>query len=132
MQNTGEEDLPKLLANLQPRLLPGCYVFCSLPGRYGDHAWLTPLATYQEDEGLSMIVPRQQALAAGLSFSAAFAVIDLQVHSSLSAVGLTAAVASRLAAQGISANVVAACFHDHILVPEHLGQMALELLRQVC
>jgi hypothetical protein len=40
----------------------------------------------------------------------------LTVHSSLEAVGLTAAVARKLALHGISANVVAAYYHDHIFV----------------
>ena len=43
--------------------------------------------------------------------------IMLGIHSSLDAVGLTARVAETLAARGISANVVAACHHDHIFVP---------------
>jgi len=43
--------------------------------------------------------------------------ITLDIHSSLEAVGLTAAFATALGNEGISANVVAAYYHDHIFVP---------------
>ncbi len=43
--------------------------------------------------------------------------ITLKIHSSLSSVGLTAAVAASLAERGIPANVIAASFHDHLFVP---------------
>jgi hypothetical protein len=49
----------------------------------------------------------------------------LQVHSSLEAVGLTAAVANRLAAENISANVVAGYYHDHIYVAAKDGDRAI-------
>jgi hypothetical protein len=52
----------------------------------------------------------------------------LTVHSSLDAVGLTAAVAGKLAEHGISANVVAASYHDHIFVPRDKAEQALRLL----
>jgi hypothetical protein len=55
--------------------------------------------------------------------------IELRVHSDLAAVGLTAAVAGALAADGISANVVAAFHHDHVLVPAPDATRALQILR---
>jgi len=57
--------------------------------------------------------------------------ITLQIHSSLSAVGLTAAVSKILADEGISANIVAAYFHDHVFVPSHRADEALLALQQV-
>jgi hypothetical protein len=54
--------------------------------------------------------------------------ITLNVHSSLEAIGLTAAVAGRLALHGISANVVAAYYHDHIFVPTADAERAVVVL----
>ena len=55
--------------------------------------------------------------------------ITLAVHSSLEAVGLTAAVAGALAEQGISANMVAAFHHDHLFVPWSRRAEAMVVLR---
>jgi hypothetical protein len=57
--------------------------------------------------------------------------ITLRVHSSLAAVGLTAAVAAALSDHGISANVVAAYCHDHIFVPADRAEEALAALRSL-
>jgi hypothetical protein len=54
--------------------------------------------------------------------------VTLQVHSSLDAVGLTAAVAQELADHGISCNVVAGSFHDHLFVPYDRGDEVVGLL----
>ena len=51
------------------------------------------------------------------------------MRSSLDAVGLTAAVSRQLTEHGISCNVVAGYFHDHLFVPLDRGQQALDLLR---
>ena len=50
------------------------------------------------------------------------------VHSSLAAVGFTAAFARALAQAGISGNVVAGVHHDHVFVPVDDAQRALEAL----
>jgi hypothetical protein len=118
-----------MLADLRPSLLPGEFVFCSLPGaHYGDYAELAPLASVIEPEGLSLVLPREGADRAGFTYQSVHRCISLGVHSSLDAVGLTAAVAGRLAARGISANVIAGCFHDHILVPADRADEALASL----
>jgi hypothetical protein len=53
------------------------------------------------------------------------------VHSSLQAVGLTAAVSTRLAEVGISANIIAASCHDHILVPIEKVEIAMTSLLEL-
>lgn len=54
--------------------------------------------------------------------------ITLTIHSSLDAVGITAAVSTKLAEQGISANVIAAYYHDHIFVQAEKAELAIEAL----
>lgn len=128
---SGEVDLEKLLALLQPTLLPGVYVFCTVRNQSVDKlASLQPLATYQEQEGLSLLLEKDRADAAGLEYSSMFRGITLSVHSSLEAVGFTAAVASKLALMGISANIIAAHYHDHVFVPVAKAEQALKVLTE--
>jgi hypothetical protein len=46
-------------------------------------------------------------------------------------VGLTAAVSNRLAEAGISANMIAAYFHDHIFVSSAQADLALNVLLEL-
>ena len=125
----GETDLSKLLADLRPELTPDEFVFVSLEtGRYGDLAELQPLASFSEPEGLSLVIRREQAAPAGLSYEGVFRCITLRIHSSLEAVGLTAAISAALTEKNISANVIAACYHDHVLVPAERVEEALVTL----
>ena len=78
-----------------------------------------------------MVVARQDADRAGLAYDSVFRCITLNVHSSLEAVGLTAAVSGKLAETGISANVIAAYYHDHIFVPAEKADAALSALNEL-
>jgi hypothetical protein len=51
------------------------------------------------------------------------------VNCALDGVGLTAAVASALAGEGIPCNVVAAFHRDHIFVPSEAAERALAVLK---
>ena len=122
-------DLDLLLASLQPTLDEGLFVFITLPAAsYGAGGQFSPIAAVQEAEGLSLIVSQDRAEGAGLPYEGVFRRLTLQVPSSLSAVGLTAAVAGRLADAGISANVLAGYHHDHVFVPEDRAEEALAVL----
>ena len=55
--------------------------------------------------------------------------LTLTVHSSLAAVGLTAAFAAALASGAIPANVLAGLRHDHLLVPVDRADDAIAALR---
>ncbi|MFB4202687.1 hypothetical protein KBTX_02416 [wastewater metagenome] len=126
----GLSDLSALLRGLSPALAPGTYVFVTVgPAAYGAYAGLNPLASFREAEGLSLVCRREAADGHGLAYDGLFRLITLRVHSSLGAVGLTAAVARRLTREGIPANVIAAFHHDHILVPAHRGSDAVAALR---
>lgn len=129
---SGETDLEKLLTLLQPRLLDGYYVFVTLTEQQNAEIQnLNPLATYREDEGLSVLVEQQLADQFGLDYHGVFRGITLSVHSSLESVGLTAAVAGKLANHGVSANVIAAHYHDHVFVPAQRADYALQLLTEL-
>ena len=104
-------------------------MFCSfLDSTYGDRAELEPFAACVEPEGLTLIIPRANADAHEIDYESAFRAITLRVHSSLDAVGLTAAVATQLTEHGISANVIAGYFHDHIFVQSKHAEQAMAAL----
>ena len=125
----GHTDLSVILEQLSPSLLPAEYVFCSVPGAlYGDLGHTSPMACVVEAEGLTLVVSKQHADAEGLYYEASFRCIRLQVHSSLEAVGLSAAVASALAGRQISANMMAGAYHDLVLVPSGRAEEAMALL----
>ena len=86
-------------------------------------------ARVREAEGVSLVMQRADADAAGLTYDFVAAWITLAVHSSLAGIGLTAAVAAALTERRISCNVIAGYHHDHLLVPIHRADDALVTLR---
>lgn len=85
-------------------------------------------ALIMEDEGTTAVVSIAEAERRGwpVDFQAAW--LTVSVHSSLSAVGLTAALANALADRGIACNVLAGYFHDHVLVPLERVDEAIAVL----
>lgn len=129
---TGETDLSALIAHMRPILDPDAYVFCSFNDRsIADLAGLAPLCLFAEAEGVTAILPVVEADKLGLGHTGHFRRITLTVHSSLEAVGLTAAVSTALATAGIPANIVAAYFHDHVFVPASRAEEAVRLLQEL-
>lgn len=129
----GEKDLEKLLHALTPRLHNDLYVFCRITeGQYGDYTEANPIASFMEPEGLTLVVKKFMADELHLPYDGLFSYISLDVHSSLEAVGLTAAVSTRLSEHNISANIIAAYSHDHLFVPADKGDEALRLLLKFC
>lgn len=128
----GETELSKLLASLKPQLRDEEYIFCTMGnGRYGDHPELEPIASFMEAEGLTLVIPRHRADEFDIPYEAVFKCITLSVHSSLEAVGLTAVIATKLTEKGISANVIAAYYHDHVFVQAHHANAALAALNEL-
>lgn len=129
----GETDLSKMLASLAPQVMDGEFVFCTIPdAEYGDFAELFPIASFREAEGLTLVVTRENADKAGFNYESIFKGITLKVHSSLVAVGLTAAVSGKLAERGISANMIAAYYHDHIFMQAEKAEAAISALNELC
>ena len=123
----GESDLNIILKTLKPFLHDGEYVFCQVPDQYPVDV-NDIISYFKEAEGVTIILSKITADRFKLPYSFVSAWITLTVHSSLESVGLTAAFSNALAAAGISCNVVAACFHDHIFVDIKDAQKAMKIL----
>lgn len=130
MTNTAITNLRSLLQSMQPVRHDGVYVYTSV-ALESDISPLRFIASFREAEAITLIMPEQQALDAGLAILFRAAWITLTVHSDLQAVGLTAAFAQALADVGISCNVVAAVYHDHLFVPLADAEKAMQTLWQL-
>lgn len=108
---------------------PGSYVFVTVPGPPAPA--LHPVMVFTEDEGTTLVLAAPDADLAQLPYDLVLAWITLTVQSSLDGVGLTAAVSGALADVGISCNVVAAAFHDHLFVPEESADDAVRVLTEL-
>jgi uncharacterized protein len=128
---SGESNLRVLIASMNPALSDEGFVFISSKKALGECAHLRPWALIAEAEGTTIIVDRDYADENGIAYDAVFKRITLTVHSSLEAVGLTAAVSASLAERGISANVVAGYYHDHIFVQKEKAQAAMAALEKL-
>ncbi|MEU9450460.1 ACT domain-containing protein [Streptomyces sp. NPDC048277] len=127
---SGETQLSVLLGTMNPERHAGEYVFVSSGGKELPPG-IAPVATVAEDEGLTLVLLREDADRIGLRYDYVAARITLRVHSSLAAVGLTAAVSQVLADAGISCNVIAGFYHDHLFVPYENAALAVELLESL-
>jgi hypothetical protein len=127
---SGETDIRTLLKNMTPVLNEGQYVFCTVddPGKLSQY---DIIGLFRESEGFTIILNKQIADQHNLKYNYIAAWITLTIHSSLDAVGLTAAFSNALADASISCNVVAAYYHDHIFVDIKDAGKALHVLRQL-
>lgn len=115
---------------MDPVLNPGVFVFASVkPGVTIEPEFIH--ASIQEPEGLSVVMREADARHRNLKPLFRCAWIKLSVNSDLHAVGLTAAFATALANAGISCNVVAGAYHDHVFVPFQMAEQAMHELRSL-
>lgn len=112
----GETDLDVLLAGLTASRRPGEFTMVTLPSSSAELSSGVE-ALIREPEGISAVARIDVARKKGWEPGPLMAWLTLDVHSSLEAVGLTAAVAEAFAELGIACNVVAGFYHDHLLVP---------------
>lgn len=127
---TGEMDLTKLVRGMSPELTPGVFVFATCVPE-GVPAGITPLMRYEEAEGTTLILPREEAERLGLEATFPCRRITLRIHSALEAVGFIAAVAARLTEHGIGANPVSGYHHDHLFIAEDQAEKAVEVLQEL-
>lgn len=126
----GEVNLNNILKNLNPLLNEGKYVYCTVDN-IDNIPFSKILFLFKETESITVVLKKEDAEVLNLDFSYVASWITLEVHSSLAAVGLTAKFSQALSEAGISCNVVAAYFHDHIFVNEKDEVKAIEVLNEL-
>lgn len=126
---SGEINLQKLLKTLKPKHNSGEYVFCVVD-KIESINLKDVVLMFKEKEGITVIIKKQLANKLKLKYSFVASWITLTAHSSLEAIGLTAAFSNALSQQGISCNVVAAFHHDHIFVAKKDTKKAMVVLNK--
>jgi uncharacterized protein len=127
---SGKTNLSGLIRSMKPVLNDGDYVYCMV-GAEDNIDVHEAICFFREKEGLTQILPKQVADARHITYEFIASWITLTVHSSLEAVGLTAAVSKALAEANISCNSIAAYNHDHIFVAKKDADRAMNILRAV-
>jgi hypothetical protein len=115
---------------MKPQHNIGEYVFCVIAD-LKDINLEEVILVFKEQEGTTVVIKKELADILKLDYSFIASWITLTVHSSLEAVRLTAAFSNALSKKGISCNVVAAFYHDHIFVDHNDAIKAMEVLNQL-
>mmetsp|Transcript_27194 Transcript_27194/g.105872 ORF Transcript_27194/g.105872 Transcript_27194/m.105872 type:complete len:131 (+) Transcript_27194:247-639(+) len=126
----GETNLDELLKSMSARLIDGVYVFVTLQNTQAIDG-LRPRMSFQEAEGTTLIVLRDEAEAHGLAYEFPCRMITLEIHSSLEAVGFLARITTALAKRDMGVNPVSGFYHDHLFVPEGKEDDALKVLAEL-
>lgn len=128
---SGETNLSVLLKTMNPIVDNKTYIFCSMKVIASEPLKTQAWAIIQEEEGTTLILSKDIADQYLIAYDSVFKKITLKVHSSLNAVGLTAKISTKLMKLGISANVVAGYYHDHIFVQQDKVDSALVGLKEL-
>lgn len=127
-ENTkGITNLEVLIKNMEPVLNEGEYVFATVKNTDAISRDMT-ICEIKEKEGITIVVAKEEAEKLGLPFEFIASWITLNVHSSLDAVGLTAAFSTVLGQHHISCNVIAGYNHDHIFINVKDKEKAMQVL----
>ena len=127
---TGESNLDKILKILKPTLNVGEFVFCTTQ-ELEKISLADIILFFREEEGFTIVLEKNFADRLHLEYTFIASWITLSVHSSLDAVGLTAAFSKALAKENISCNVVAGYFHDHIFIDRKDAATAMNVLNKL-
>ncbi len=115
---------------MKPEQAAGEYVFCTV-NNLATINIPDIILLFKEREGFTIIIKKELADHLKLDYSFVASWITLTVHSSLEAVGFTAAISKALAENEISCNVVAAFYHDHIFVNKKDSEKAMDILKEI-
>ncbi len=124
----GELNLDALFVGMDAVLIDCVFVFATV----GEvPAGLAPRMVFQEAEGTTLIVLREEADAHGIAYEFPCRMITLNIHSSLEAVGFMARIATELAKENMGVNPVAGFYHDHIFIPDGREDDAMAVLKRM-
>lgn len=127
---SGLKNLKAIIANLEPELNEGVFVFATVNSTEDIPRSMT-LCEIKEKEGITIVISKEHADALQIPYDFEASWITLNVHSALEAVGLTAAFSKALAEVNISCNVIAGYYHDHIFVGTADKEKAIIALKEM-
>ncbi len=126
----GQTNLDALLRTMSANLIDGLYVFATIADGKIPKG-IRPRMLFQEAEGMTLILLKDEAEACGLPYEFPSRMITLEVHSSLDAVGFLARITTALARHEMGVNPVSGFFHDHLFVPDGRESEALAVLKEL-
>ena len=125
---SGENNLEVLLTNMDPVMRDVPYVFLTAKEDFSRELQNESVMIFRESEGTTIII-EDRFISQEDSDTPRWAMITLNIHSDLAAVGFLAAISRVLAGAGISLNAVSAFYHDHLFVPWERKDEAMRLLK---
>ncbi len=125
----GETNLDVLLKSMSADLVDGLYVFVTVSNGVVP-VGIRPKMMFQEAEGTTLILLKEEAEARGLTYEFPCRMITLNIHSSLEAVGFLARITTALARHDMGVNPVSGFFHDHLFVPDGREMDAMGVLKE--
>jgi uncharacterized protein len=126
----GETNLDKLLSSMAAELVDGLYVFATVSNGVMP-VGVRPRMLFQEAEGMTLILLKEEAEANDLAYEFPCRMITLNIHSSLDAVGFLARITTALAKHDMGVNPVSGFFHDHLFVPDGREMDAIRVLKEL-
>lgn len=120
-------DLSSYLGDIRYTVSEESYVFVTRP-EWDIPNSIRPLMSFLEVEGYTFILKKSDALEYEILYTFSCKLLSFETTTPLELVGFIANIATALSAVGVSTNIVAGYFHDHILIAEDMVDNAIRVL----